>query len=42
MKTIVAALAMMVATGAAGAERTYAVMSLVGDGFEVVTHRTAT
>ncbi|HET9471803.1 MAG TPA: hypothetical protein VFO24_11920, partial [Usitatibacter sp.] len=36
------ALAMAVAMGAAGAERTYAVMSLVGDGFLVVTHRAAT
>jgi hypothetical protein len=42
MRAILAALAMVAATGAAGAERTYAVMSLVGDGFVVVTHRAAT
>jgi len=42
MRTILAALAMVAATGAAGAERTYAVMSLVGDGFTVVAHRAAT
>jgi len=42
MRTILAALAMAVATGAAGAERSYAVMSLVGDGILVVTHRVAT
>lgn len=42
MRTILAALAMVVATGAAGAERTYAVMSLVGDGIFVVVHRAAT
>jgi hypothetical protein len=44
MRTILAALAMVAAAaaGAQGAERTYAVMSLVGDGLLVVTHRTAT
>ena len=42
MRAILAGLAMVVATGAAGAERTYEVMSLVGDGLLVVTHRAAT
>ena len=42
MRTILAALAVAMATGAAGAERTYAVMSLVGDGFAVVSHRPST
>jgi hypothetical protein len=42
MRKILAAVAMCVATGACAAERTYAVMSLVGDGFLVVTHRAAT
>ncbi|HEX3096338.1 MAG TPA: hypothetical protein VHQ02_01400 [Usitatibacter sp.] len=42
MRAILAVLAMVVAAGAAAAERTYAVMSLVGDGLLVVTHRAAT
>jgi hypothetical protein len=42
MRAILVALAMLVATGAEAVERTYAVMSLVGDGLLIVQYRVKT